>query len=50
MKNTKQKKKLRELKEMQNKLKNIYLTFSNLLTVQDSWQAHNQILSIIFLK
>ena len=32
------------------KLKNIYLTYYNLLIAQDFWQAHYQILSVIFLK
>ena len=35
---------------MEKKLQNIYLTFYNLLIAQDLWQAHHQILSIIFLK
>ena len=32
------------------KLPKIYLTYYNLLIAQDYWQAHYQILSIIFLK
>ena len=35
---------------MEKKLQKIYLTFYNVLIVQDLWQAHYQILSIIFLK
>ena len=35
---------------MEKKLQKIYLTYYNLLIVQDLWQAHYQILSIIFLK
>ena len=35
---------------MDNKLQKIYLTYYNLLIAQDLWQAHYQILSIIFLK
>ena len=35
---------------MDNKLQKIYLTYNNLLIAQDLWQAHYQILSIIFLK
>ena len=35
---------------MEKKLQNIHLTYCNLLTVQDLWQANYQILSIIFLK
>ena len=35
---------------MGQKLQKIYLTYYNLLIVQDFWQAHYQILSIIFLK
>ena len=35
---------------MDRKLQNIYLTYYNLLIAQDLWQAHYQILSIIFLK
>ena len=30
--------------------KNVYVTYYNLLILQDLWQAHYQILSIIFLK
>ena len=32
------------------KLQKIYLTYYSLLIAQDLWQAHYQILSIIFLK
>ena len=35
---------------MENKLQKIYVTYGNLLTAQDLWQFHYQILSIIFLK
>ena len=35
---------------MEKKLQKIYLTYYNLLIVQNSWQAHYQIFSIIFLK
>ena len=35
---------------MEKKLQKIYLTYYNLLIVQDLWQPHYQILSIIFLK
>ena len=35
---------------MKKKLQKIYPTDYNLLIVQDLWQAHNQILLIIFLK
>ena len=35
---------------MEIKLQKIYLTYYNLLIVQDLWQAHYQILSIIFPK
>ena len=35
---------------MEKKLQKIYLTYYNLLIAQDLWQAHYQILSIIFLK
>ena len=35
---------------MEKKLQKIYLTDYNLLIMQDLWQAHCQILSIIFLK
>ena len=44
------KKKLQELIKMEKKLQKIYLTYYNLLTVQDLWQAHYQILSVNFLK
>ena len=35
---------------MEKKLHKIYLTYYNLLTLQDLWRAHYQILSINFLK
>ena len=35
---------------MEKKLQKIYLIYYNLLIVQDLWQAHYQILSIIFLR
>ena len=35
---------------MERKLQKVYLTCYNLLIAQDLWQAHYQILSIIFLK
>ena len=35
---------------MKKRLQKIYLTYYNLLIAQDLWQAHYQILSIIFLK
>ena len=44
------KKRLQELMKMEKKLKKIYLTYYNVLTAQDLWQAHYQILSITFLK
>ena len=34
---------------MEKKLLKIYLTYSNLLIAQSSWQVHHQILPIIFL-
>ena len=34
---------------MEKKLQKMYLTYYNLLIVQDLWQAHYQIFSIIFL-
>ena len=36
--------------KMEKKLQKIYLTHYNLLIVQDLWQAHYQIVPIIFLK
>ena len=41
---------LQELMKMEKKLQKMYLTYYNLLIAQDFWQAHNQILSTIFLK
>ena len=35
---------------MEKKLQKLYNKYYNLLIVQGSWQAHYQILSIIFLK
>ena len=35
---------------MEKKLQKLYLTYYNLLIAQDLWQAHYQILSIVFLK
>ena len=35
---------------MEKKLQKIYLTYYNLLIVQDLWQVYYQILSITFLK
>ena len=35
---------------MEKKLQKLYLTYYNLLIAQDLWQAHYQILSLIFLK
>ena len=34
----------------EKKLQKMYLTYYNLLLVQDLWQIHDQILPIIFLK
>ena len=39
-----------KLIKMEKKLQKIYRTYYNLLIVQDLWQAHYKILSIIFLK
>ena len=36
--------------EMEKRLQKIDLTYNTFLIVQDLWQAHYQILSIIFLK
>ena len=35
---------------MEKKLQKIYVTYYNLLIAQNLWQAHYQILSIIFLR
>ena len=35
---------------MEKKLQKIYLTYYSLFILQDSWQVHYQILTIIFLK
>ena len=35
---------------MEKKLQKINLTYNSLLIAQDLWQAHYQILSVIFLK
>ena len=42
--------KLQELMKMEKKWQNIYITFNILLKAQDLWQAHYQILLIIYLK
>ena len=39
-----------KLIKMEKKLQKIYRTYYNLLIVQDLWQTHYKILSIIFLK
>ena len=39
-----------KLIKMEKKLQKIYRTYYNLLIVQDLWQAHYKILSIIFLR
>ena len=39
-----------KLIKLEKKLQKIYRTYYNLLIVQDLWQAHYKILSIIFLK
>ena len=39
-----------KLIKMEKKIQKIYRTYYNLLIVQDLWQAHYKILSIIFLK
>ena len=36
--------------KMEKKLQKIYFTYYNLLKAQDLWEAHYQILSIIFLE
>ena len=36
--------------KMEKKLQKIYLTYYSLFMVQDLWQAHYQILSIVLLK
>ena len=41
---------LQELIKMEKKLQKIYLTYYNLWRGEDLWQAHYQILTIIFLK
>ena len=41
---------MRQLIKVETKLQKIYLTYYDLLLVRDLWQAHYQILSIIFLK
>ena len=41
---------MQELIKMEKKIPKIYLTYYGLLIVQDLWQAHYQILSIIFPK
>ena len=44
------KKKLQKLLKMEKKLQKIYPPYCSLAIAQDLWQAHCQILSIIFLK
>ena len=39
-----------KIDKMEKELQKIYLTYYILLIAQDLWQAHYQILSIIFLK
>ena len=34
---------------MKNKLQKVFLTYYSLLITQDLWQAHYQILSIVFI-
>ena len=41
---------LQELLKIEKKLQKLYLTDYNLLTAQDLWQAHYQILSIFILE
>ena len=41
--------KLQEMIKMEKKLQKIYLTYYNLVIAQDLWQAHYQILLIMFL-
>ena len=36
--------------KIEKKLQNIYLTYYNLLRMQNLWQAHYQTLLIVFLK
>ena len=43
-------KELQELIKMEKKLQKIYIIYYSLLIVQDLWQGHYQILSLIFLK
>ena len=43
-------KEVTKIGKMENKLQKLYSTYYNLLIAQDLWQAHYQILSIIFLK
>ena len=45
-----EKSKLRKLEKMDKKSIKTYLTYYSFLIAQDIWQAHYQILSIIFLK
>ena len=44
------KKEVTKIGKMEKKLQKLYSTYYNLLIAQDLWQAHYQILSIIFLK
>ena len=41
---------LHELIKMEKKLQKVYLKYHYLWIAQDLWQAHYQILSIIFLR
>ena len=43
-------KEVTKIGKMEKKLQKLYSTYYNLLIAQDLWQAHYQILSIIFLK
>ena len=43
-------KKLKELMKMEKKFQKLYVTYYSLLIVQELWQVHYQILSLIFLK
>ena len=40
---------MQELIKLEKKLQKIYLTYYSSLIVQDLWEAHYQILSMIFL-
>ena len=45
-----QKKKLQKLIKLKKKLQKVYLTYYNLLIVQNLWQARNQILLMYLIK